>query len=348
MHLKLTTALVALQLPLALSHVLVTNAFGNADPKAKTYGIGLLEGTDRRNFARSANQRDVTVFSDPTMAPNGSGNEQRTGGDKWYCKKCPIYDQECAKCKGVPDCKLCFISYDPNCAQCRKRNLPGCGRTYYMSPSRYYVMDSPQLRGTDGDARYSLYNTGYLNTTAWMEWMMDRSLLAKVTAGGWLNVTMAQQNTDGGGPYSCEIDETGTGDHFKPIPAVGGSDCLGLYGANLCNNQDWYVGAIMPSDLKCTGTTTGETDKTVLKNICMVKCTNDAPNGPFGGCIPVQQVDGSAAKFPPLGRQNFCENGKWTASGAYTDKIVRFLAGNDNLKQADISTLVKQVGGKRA
>ncbi|KAF3909545.1 hypothetical protein AA313_de0204868 [Arthrobotrys entomopaga] len=321
--------------PAAVSHVLVTNAYGNANPGLKTYGLGLLENTNRQDH--TDNQIDVAVFSDPTQAPTGNGGA-KGAGDKWYCKKCPIYDQECAACKGIPDCKKCFISYDPNCSACRTRNIASCGRTLYTSGSKYYVIDTPSLSGTD--ARGSQWNTGRLNTDMWVEWMLEQKYQAQVTAGGWLNVTMAQQNTDGGGPYTCEIDESGKGTDFKPLETTG-QDCLGKYGANLCNDQDWYVGAIMPKDLKCTGTN-GAT-----KNLCMVRCKNDAPNGPFGGCISIQQVPGKPQKFPPLGKQNFCKNGMWTKSGPYTDKIVRYLAGNDNLKQADIEYLIKEVGGTR-
>ncbi|KAK6360316.1 hypothetical protein TWF730_006463 [Orbilia blumenaviensis] len=342
MHFTKTYTLLALNLPFTLSHVLITNAYGNADPSQKTYGIGFLENTNRVNGARINNQRDVTVFSDPTMAPNGSGGATKAG-DKWYCKKCPIYDTECAKCKGDKSCKKCFVAYDPNCKACRKRNLPGCGRTYYVSSSRYYIVDTPALKGTD--ARFPMYNTGRLNTTSWIEWMVDRNLIAKVTAGGWVNVTMSQQNTDGGGPYSCEIDQSGTGQNFVPMETTG-KDCLGLYGANLCKNQDWYVGAILPKDLDCKGTTIGEKKKDTLERMCLIRCKDDAPNGPFGGCIPVQQVDGPEEAFPPLGKQNFCKNGLWPGS-PYSDKTLRFLAGNDNLKQADMDYLCKESGAKR-
>ncbi|KAF3189245.1 hypothetical protein TWF225_003000 [Orbilia oligospora] len=342
MHFQIACAFAVFQIPVALSHVLVTNAFGNADPSAKTYGIGLLENTNRQNGARVNNQRDVTVFSDPTMAPNGSGKAKKAG-DKWYCKKCPIYDQECKHCKGVTDCKKCFIGYDPNCSACRKRNIAGCGRTYYVGSAKYYITDSPELRGTDPG--FPSYNTARLNTTSWLEWMVDRNLVAKVTAGGWVNVTMSQQNTDGGGPYMCQLDETGTGENFKPLDIVG-KDCAGRYGANLCKNQDWYVGAILPKDLNCKGTTIGEKKTDVLEKICMLKCYNDAPNGPFGGCIPIQQVEGKGAMFPPLGKQDFCENGPWPGS-PHSDKFLRFLAGNDNLKQADMDYLAKEAGVKR-
>ncbi|RVD82325.1 uncharacterized protein DFL_006753 [Arthrobotrys flagrans] len=306
MRLPIAYALAAFQIPVALSHVLVTNAFGNADRSAKTYGIGLLEGTNRANGARINNQRDVTVFSDPTMAPNGSGQAKKAG-NKW------------------------------------KRNLPGCGRTYYVGSAKYYIKDSPELKGTD--SRFPNYNTARLNTTSWIEWMVDRNLVAKATAGGWLNVTMSQQNTDGGGPYMCELDESGTGESFTPLEIVG-QDCAGRYGANLCKNQDWYVGAILPKDLDCKGTTIGEKKTDVLRRICILRCKNDAPNGPFGGCIPFQQVDGPGAKFPPLGKQNFCKNGFWPGS-PYSDKFIRFLAGNYNIKQADMDYLVKEAGAKR-
>lgn len=43
----------------------------------------------------------------------------------------------------------------------------------------------------------------------------------------------------------------------------------------------------MPSDLACTGASTG--------NVCTVRCRNNALAGPFGGCFAVQQTDVTAA-----------------------------------------------------
>lgn len=38
-----------------------------------------------------------------------------------------------------------------------------------------------------------------------------------ITAGGSVNMTLHQVNGDGAGPYTCEIDATGTGTAFQPM-----------------------------------------------------------------------------------------------------------------------------------
>ncbi|KAK6330546.1 hypothetical protein TWF718_002746 [Orbilia javanica] len=42
---------------------------------------------------------------------------------------------------------------------------------------------------------------------------------------------------------------------------------------------------ILPTDMKCTGDYGPD-----IKNICIIRCQNQALNGPFGGCIAIQQV----------------------------------------------------------
>ncbi|KAK6333158.1 hypothetical protein TWF718_010981 [Orbilia javanica] len=305
---------VAIFVPSVFSHALINLAYGNANHKIRSYGIGLLEDTNRRSDDRIAGQRDCTVFSDPAMTPNGTGNKQAK------CLLC--LSEECKACskegRTCPECPL----YDTNCPKCRKRHLPGCGRTYYTSSSKYYVVDHPELVGTD--PRFPLYNSGYIHTANWVEWLKDVGKIPVVTAGGWLWVNMFQQTTDGAGPYYCNLDQTGTGEKWSnlTVPIV----APGIQGANPCNNQNWEWSLQMPKKLKCTGT------YGTLKNICMAKCYNDAPNGPFGGCIAFQQVEtGPDVGIPPKTFETRPKCNGFQYRLPISDAKIRFLTGDESI-----------------
>ncbi|EPS38760.1 hypothetical protein H072_7461 [Dactylellina haptotyla CBS 200.50] len=303
-------------LPTVLSHCLITDSYGNANPNIKGYGLGLLENTNRGSDSRVDGQRDCTIFSNPAMTPNGSGAKDP------QCKKCPAgFDIQCAKCKGVKGCRLCPL-YDTNCPQCRQRDLNGCGRTYYTSGSKYYVIDRPELKGTDPNN--PLYNSGYIHTANWIEWMIGEGKVPQVTAGGWLWINMFQQTTDGAGPYTCRLDRTGTGFQWEKLTVP--VETVGVQGANPCQNINWVWPLQMPDDLECTGTN-GNT-----KNICIVRCQDDAPNGPFGGCVAFQKVEASARTVmrpPSFAKVQKCKGFQYKRP--ITDAQIRFLAGDDSI-----------------
>ncbi|KAF3287530.1 hypothetical protein TWF970_007250 [Orbilia oligospora] len=45
-----------------------------------------------------------------------------------------------------------------------------------------------------------------------------------------------------------------------------------------------WITYVLPTDLRCTGSYGN------MKNICLIRCENKAANGPFGSCVPVQQI----------------------------------------------------------
>ncbi|RPA74093.1 hypothetical protein BJ508DRAFT_333395 [Ascobolus immersus RN42] len=108
--------------------------------------------------------------------------------------------------------------------------------------------------------------------------------LPQVTAGGQLSMTLHQINADGAGPYRCTLDQTGTGQNFQNVEVA--TNVPGFLGLSLGNSAtDLPLVVTMPAGLACTGSMGG------MENICMVRCQNQALAGPFGGCVPVQQVD---------------------------------------------------------
>ncbi|KAJ6264592.1 hypothetical protein Dda_0741 [Drechslerella dactyloides] len=312
---RLSIALtVAALTPLAFSHCLITKSYGNANPKIMGYGIGLLEGTDRSRDSRTTGQRDCTIFSNPAMAPNGFGSKVDP-----KCTKCPAgFDTECAGCKGVTNCKKCPL-YDYNCPACRKRNLDGCSRTYYTAASKYYIIDRPDLKGSD--PANPLFNSGRINTETWIEWMIEHKKVPQVTKNGWLWINMFQQTTDGAGPYTCRLDQTGMATNWENLTVP--VETVGVQGANPCNNIDWEWPLQMPEDLKCTGKY-GDMDR-----VCIVRCQDDAPNGPFGGCVAFQQVDESdTTQMEPPSFQKVQKCKGFQYKTPMTDAQIRFLSGD--------------------
>ncbi|KAF2398290.1 hypothetical protein EJ06DRAFT_538861 [Trichodelitschia bisporula] len=115
--------------------------------------------------------------------------------------------------------------------------------------------------------------------------------LPQVTAGGELQMTLHQVNGDGAGPYTCMIDATGTGTNWQAIKVT--TQAPGNNGNNRATaKSDQALTAAIPADQTCTGTVAGQS------NVCMVRCQNPARAGPFGGCMPVQLVQGAGAAAP--------------------------------------------------
>ncbi|CAN8100992.1 unnamed protein product [Discula destructiva] len=108
--------------------------------------------------------------------------------------------------------------------------------------------------------------------------------VTQVKAGTQLTVTIHQVNADGAGPYTCDMDPTGnTLGATGQIPLTVTNNVPGSNGFSQAKTQDFNMTVTLPTDLACTGGSTG--------NICTVRCRNNALAGPFGGCVAVQQVD---------------------------------------------------------
>lgn len=105
-------------------------------------------------------------------------------------------------------------------------------------------------------------------------------------------MTIHQVNADGAGPYFCDMDPTGnTLGATGQIPLVVTNNVPGANGFSQAKTVDFNITVTMPTDLKCTGGSTGD--------ICTVRCRNNALAGPFGGCVAVQQKDGTPAVNKP-------------------------------------------------
>ena len=112
--------------------------------------------------------------------------------------------------------------------------------------------------------------------------------LPQVTQGGELTMTLHQVNSDGAGPYTCMINDDGTGQSWADITVT-----QNVEGNERGRNRDGEASdfplvAAIPADQECTGTVAGQ------NNVCLVRCQNPARAGPFGGVVPVQMAGGNA------------------------------------------------------
>ncbi|TGJ66308.1 hypothetical protein EYR41_007952 [Orbilia oligospora] len=110
--------------------------------------------------------------------------------------------------------------------------------------------------------------------------------IAKVTPGGWVEVSYYQVNADGAGPFRCRFDAHGTGENFGAwLPGIVQPPVTGHNSFNQWGNGKHYLFRVpIPKDVYC-GTTYGK-----YENVCTMRCENYAINGPFGGCFPFQVI----------------------------------------------------------
>ncbi|KAF3200178.1 hypothetical protein TWF679_001044 [Orbilia oligospora] len=140
-------------------------------------------------------------------------------------------------------------------------------------------------------------------------WYATNNKSLWVKKGNWLfsDITPAgayinhQVNLDGGGPFHCKIDYKGVGQTWTKNLEVVSCRVNGKLHKQSKNcpgdpktSFSWHtVGkrlafqVVLPANLNCQGKY-GANGKVL--NICLVRCENKAVNGPFGGCIPIQQV----------------------------------------------------------
>ncbi|KAK6539962.1 hypothetical protein TWF694_008796 [Orbilia ellipsospora] len=139
-----------------------------------------------------------------------------------------------------------------------------------------------------GCGRHQYFQKIWNDPVALTAELVGQNKIPTVIAAGQLSIVSHQINADGGGPFTCMIDESGLAgidNKFREVAVA--AQVAGQNSVISGLNRPFNLVINLPSDLKCTGTSGS------LKNICMVRCQNTAITGPFGGCIPVQQVEGT-------------------------------------------------------
>ncbi|KAK6502546.1 hypothetical protein TWF506_003126 [Arthrobotrys conoides] len=136
-----------------------------------------------------------------------------------------------------------------------------------------------------------VHGGAYVQTKSAVVKEIQAGRMAQSTPGGWLEIATYQVNDDGAGPFRCRIDETGDGQNFgdwvypvRQPPGAHGHASIGPW----WNNQQSIIRVNLPANIKCKGEYSPN-----HKTVCMVRCENYAPNGPFGACVPVHVI------YPP-------------------------------------------------
>ncbi|KAK6357198.1 hypothetical protein TWF718_001522 [Orbilia javanica] len=245
------------------AHGVFVDAYGDADPSIRGYGLGYGHDTTRKGTWLFPHQKDVPVFSNKIVH------------NKWW----NYYN---------PDgCGICVDSvagwYQKNKPHMWDPKITGEKERWKflweVSPSPdAYISDEKGIAYLNwlektGKTRINRVNDETL-----------KSGIPKVTAGGSLNVMNYQINLDGAGPFKCKISYHGAAHSWKKDLSVTKNcpgDAKSLFWPGI-QKPCWFT-IQMPNDLDCTGANG-------IENICLVRCENNADNGPFGGCIPVQQI----------------------------------------------------------
>ncbi|KAK6344951.1 hypothetical protein TWF718_006900 [Orbilia javanica] len=262
----LTSGVIALTtfIPSISAHAFIYWAAGDAKPEVHGWALGYRTTTPTKGQGQLPFQRDVAVFSNPAV-PCKKGNWRKT------CEKRVRLHTGC----GI---SLFYInryheSYNPNKDKPYKKSGGKKNEWYYMTK---YVSKKP-----------------FIPIASEVQKLVDRNALPQVTKGGHLVMKIHQINADGAGPYKCFIDYGGTAGAWNATLAVKWQ--VKFTGKKSTNNhgslKNQQLKVKLPDNMECRGSYGGQ------NNICMVRCQNSAPNGPFGGCVPIQQVQ-PPAKSP--------------------------------------------------
>ncbi|KAK6510180.1 hypothetical protein TWF481_004893 [Arthrobotrys musiformis] len=250
-------------------HCVFIDAWGSARPAYHGHGAGFMFDTPRKGNHLFPHQRDITVF------------DQTVRHTKWNKKYLP---NGC----GVTGQSVVHWYQKNNPAQLKKKKAQ-------------WVVSQKAPAGAFIDIK------NIIDKMAWWEKQKtNRVCLAtkrkglaigmpKVVPGGTLTIVAYQVNIDGAGPFHCKLSSNAHPSNWVTVPVTSckwkgkhGKNCPG----HVKTSFNWgTVGKTMtftvkmPHNLNCVGKSSNG-----KSNICIVRCENVAVNGPFGGCIPVEQI----------------------------------------------------------
>ncbi|PKS12282.1 hypothetical protein jhhlp_001582 [Lomentospora prolificans] len=153
-----------------------------------------------------------------------------------------------------------------------------------------FQQDSTRFRGDAAETFGETLGAGDNQLEAGTQAIMAETgdVLPQVSQGGEVSMTLHQVNADGAGPYTCMINDDGTGTTWTDIQVT--QNVPGQRGRNRDGETtDFPLTAAIPASQECTGTVAGQ------DNVCLVRCQNPARAGPFGGVVPVQMAGAGGA-----------------------------------------------------
>lgn len=118
--------------------------------------------------------------------------------------------------------------------------------------------------------------------------------LPQVTPGGEVQMVLHQVNGDGGGPYSCAINDDATAQTWQDATVTDMPPGENSRSRDTQTSEQALTASV-PAGQTCTGTVAGQ------ENVCLMRCMNDANAGPFGGVVPFQMVQAGANATAPAG-----------------------------------------------
>ncbi|EPS37186.1 hypothetical protein H072_9176 [Dactylellina haptotyla CBS 200.50] len=263
------------------AHGMIIDAYGDGNPNI--HGIGI--GTRTKNWKAVKFLRDVPVFAIPTIPDPKCRDCPRPEGSS-RCAECVCKGANCANIfKPGCMCKGKSAKFNLNCPSCRRLTPDGCGRTA-VSPGggKWYLKDP---KGMSKKAKCCGYGgQTSLNTKAFINKLVIQNRIPKVRAGGTLNIKVLQVNADGAGPFMCKIDMSAQATQWDITNLTISTNVPGDGSFLNPGTKKLHPMVVqLLANLRCTGS------YGTMNNMCIVRCENFAPNGPFGGCVAVQQVD---------------------------------------------------------
>ncbi|KAK6542411.1 hypothetical protein TWF694_006366 [Orbilia ellipsospora] len=282
MHLPSTVVAVGALLSLVpgiAGHGMILDAWGDVDPSCRGKGIGATT----KSWKDIKFLRDVPVFSNPTIPDKSCHKCPQQGSTR--CAECICKGKNCGTNIFKPGCKCKYANWNLNCAACRQYLPDGCGRTA-TNPAGYAHWYLKDPKGYSKKSKCcGMAGQTSLNTEIIVNQLIKNNNIPKVKAGGNLHLSFLQVNADGAGPFMCRIDMTAQATQWDATNLTITTNVPGDGGFLGPGYKKLFPMVIqLPEDLKCTGTSGG------MSNMCIVRCENFAPNGPFGGCVAVQQI----------------------------------------------------------
>ncbi|KAK6525168.1 hypothetical protein TWF694_005314 [Orbilia ellipsospora] len=238
------------------AHGVFIEAWGSLNPGYKGHGLGYRAGVPRTGTDQWPYQIDITVFANPAVR---------------------------------------------NDAHPPKYLSTGCGQSFRSIIDNMAVDNPAEYNKRKNDPWgmiynwFSTYSHRLMNTTKEIELSIQsfrgkEKRFIQWKPGAQINIQVHQVNQDGAGPYRCRVDQVGLG-HGKwsgwlPIRTNVPGAPYSFRAEGTLHNYPLVVN--IPANIKCGGRF--RYGNVVFENLCMLRCENLAKNGPFGGCIPFQQI----------------------------------------------------------
>ncbi|KAK6527449.1 hypothetical protein TWF694_004438 [Orbilia ellipsospora] len=246
----------------ASAHARLYNNYGDYDQKklggalAFDYGIPVIDHGDHQH----PGQWDTATFSDPVVPA--------TWESPFYKVKRKYMPQGC----GSSLSSIFVYNMATRPTEINPANLQQDTVTLWKHRNYHFFM-APLPQGA------------LIPTKGQIDYSAKMKRMAKCTPGGWLDIRSFQVNADGAGPFKCRLDETTTGQNFSTTLQILKEVPGGPYSINYSSAKKAYIMRVkIPKDIQCTAQY-GE-----YKNVCLMRCENQAKNGPFGACMPFQVI----------------------------------------------------------